>query len=184
MIPVETNLLTLLRQHAALTPDAPCLTFGEETLGFGTFDARASRVAHALAAQGVREGDRVAIIARNWPAQFELFFGCAKEGAICLPINWRLAPREIAGILGDSTPALLIVEETLVGLLAETPAPPATIRLADYPGWRDAGSAADKGTLPAPDTPAANPLHLRHDRPAKRRGAQPPQPLVSGADGA
>lgn len=150
---METNLLTLLRRHAAQAPDAPCLTCGDETQGFATFDARASRVANALAAQGVQAGDRVAIIARNGTAQFELFFGCAKAGAICLPINWRLAPREIAGILGDSTPALLIVEETLQGLLAETPSPPATILLADYPTWRDAASSADPGTLPTPDSP-------------------------------
>ncbi|MBY0393603.1 MAG: AMP-binding protein, partial [Novosphingobium sp.] len=62
-IPVETNLLTLLRRHAAQAPDAPCLTCGDETQGFATFDARASRVANALAAQGVQAGDRVAIIA-------------------------------------------------------------------------------------------------------------------------
>ena len=150
---METNLLSLLRQHAAQTPEAPCLTFGNETLGFATFDARASRVAHALAAQGVQAGDRVAIIARNGLAQFELFFGCAKAGAICLPINWRLAPREIAGILADSKPALLIVEEALQGLLAETPAPPNMLTLADYPDWRDAEIAQDPGNLPAPETP-------------------------------
>lgn len=150
---METNLLTLLRQHAARSPNAPCLTFGEATLSFADVDARASRVANALAARGVQAGDRVAIIARNGPAQFELFFGCAKAGAICLPINWRLAPREIAGILGDSAPALLIVEDTLQGLLAETPALPATLMLAGYAGWRDAESAEDTGSLHALDSP-------------------------------
>lgn len=150
---METNLLALLRQHAALTPDAPCLTLAGETLSFRELDVRASRVASALAAHGVGLGDRVAIIARNGPTQFELFFGCAKAGAICLPINWRLAPREIAGILGDSTPALLIVEEALQGLLAETLTPLATILLSEYPAWRDAESPDDPGTLPAPQSP-------------------------------
>lgn len=150
---METNLLTLLRHHAALTPDAPCLTFAGETLGFAAFDARASRVASGLAVQGVQPGDRVAIIARNGPLQFELLFGCAKAGAICLPINWRLSPREIAGILDDSTPALLIVEDNLQRLLAETRAPLDVILLSVYPDWRDAGSAQDKGLLPAPDCP-------------------------------
>lgn len=150
---METNLLALLRQHAALTPDAPCLTLAGETLGFRGLDMRASRVASALAAHGVGLGDRVAIIARNGPAQFELFFGCAKAGAIFLPINWRLAPREIAGILGDSTPALLIVEEALQGLLAETLTPLATILLSEYPAWRDAESPDDPGTLPTPERP-------------------------------
>ncbi len=150
---METNLLTLLRQHAARTPDAPCLTFQGETLSFGAMDARASRVANALAGQGVQRGDRVAMIARNVPAHFELLFGCAKAGAIFLPMNWRLSAREIAGILADAAPTLLIVEDDLRHLLAETSNPPQTISLGDYPAWRDAASPEDSGLAPAPDGP-------------------------------
>ena len=150
---METNLLSLLRTHAAQTPDAPCLTFGTETLSFGQLNARASSVANALQARGVQSGDRVALIARNTPAHFELFFGCAKAGAIFLPINWRLSAREIAGILADGAPALLIVEGDLQDLLAEASGLPGTIALADYPAWRDAATGEDAGRLPAADDP-------------------------------
>ena len=150
---METNLLSLLRTHAAQTPDAPCLTFGTETLSFGQLNARASSVANALQARGVQSGDRVALIARNTPAHFELFFGCAKAGAIFLPINWRLSAREIAGILADGAPALLIVEGDLQDLLAEASGLPGTIAFADYPAWRDAATGEDAGRLPAADDP-------------------------------
>ena len=150
---METNLLSLLRTHAAQTPDAPCLTFGTETLSFGQLNARASSVTNALQARGVQSGDRVALIARNTPAHFELFFGCAKAGAIFLPINWRLSAREIAGILADGAPALLIVEGDLQDLLAEASGLPGTIALADYPAWRDAATGEDDGRLPAADDP-------------------------------
>jgi acyl-CoA synthetase (AMP-forming)/AMP-acid ligase II len=150
---VETNLLSLLRTHAAQMPDAACLTFGDATLSFGEIDARASRVANALAAQGVKSGERVAIIARNAPALFELLFGCAKAGTIFLPINWRLSAREIVGILADGSPAFLIIEEDLQSLLAEAVRPPATIILTAYPAWRDAAAAHDNGLTPAPDDP-------------------------------
>ena len=150
---METNLLTLLRSHAAQTPDAPCLTFAGETLCFGEMDVRASRVANALAALGVQPGGRVAIVARNAPAHFELLFGCAKARAIFLPINWRLSAREIAGILADSAPAFLIVEEDLRPLLGETANLPATIELTAYPAWRDAGLAEDNLRKPSPDDP-------------------------------
>jgi acyl-CoA synthetase (AMP-forming)/AMP-acid ligase II len=150
---METNLLTLLRNQAALRPDAPCLTFGDETLSFGEMNARASRAANALAAQGVQPGDRVAMIARNAPAHFEMLFACAKRGAIFLPMNWRLSAREIAGILADSTPALLVVEEDLHSLLAETARPPATIALKAYPAWRDARSAAERSSSPSLNDP-------------------------------
>lgn len=150
---METNLLTLLRRHAAQTPAAPCLTFRTETLSFGEMDARASRVANALTAQGVRPGDRIAMIARNAPAHFELLFGCAKAGAIFLPVNWRLSPREIAGILADGGPALLIIEDDLQSLLTETASLPPIITLADYPTWRDAAIAEDAGQTPGPGDP-------------------------------
>ncbi len=150
---METNLLSLLRTHASQTPDAPCLTFGTETLSFGQLNARASSVANALQARGVQSGDRVALIARNTPAHFELFFGCAKAGAIFLPINWRLSAREIAGILADGAPALLIVEGDLQDLLEEASGLPGTIALADYPAWRDAATPKDAGRLPVADDP-------------------------------
>ena len=150
---METNLLSLLRTHAAQTPDAPCLTFGTETLSFGQLNARASRIANALQARGVQSGDRVALIARNTPAHFELFFGCAKAGVIFLPINWRLSAREIAGILADGAPALLIIEGDLQDLLAEASGLPGTIAFADYPAWRDAATPKDAVRPPAADDP-------------------------------
>lgn len=150
---METNLLTLLRTHATQTPDAPCLTFDTDTLSFAEMDARTSRVADALAANNIRAGDRVAIIARNAPAHFELLFGCAKAGAIFLPINWRLSAREISGILADGAPSLLIVEGDLQCLLAEVANPPATIQLTAYPAWRDSGAARDNDQTPAQSDP-------------------------------
>lgn len=150
---METNLLSLLRTHAAQTPHAPCLTFESETLSFAGLDKRSSRAANALAQKGVKPGDRVAIIARNCLVQFELFFACAKLGAIFLPINWRLSAREIADILSNGSPALLIVEDDLRPLLSETASLPPTFDLAAYAGLRDAGETADSGRQPLPDDP-------------------------------
>ncbi len=150
---METGLLDLLRAHAAQTPDAPCLTFAAEALTFADLDERSSRAANALAKQGVNPGDRVALIARNCLVQFELFFACAKLGAIFLPINWRLSAREIAGILADGTPAVLFIEADLRPLLTETANLPPTIDLAEYAGWRNAGAALDAELRPSPDDP-------------------------------
>jgi acyl-CoA synthetase (AMP-forming)/AMP-acid ligase II len=147
-----SNLLDLLRTHALQRPPAPCLTYGPETLSFDGLNARSSRIANALLHRGVGPGDRVAILARNMPAHFELFFGCAKIGAIFLPMNWRLSSREIAGILADSKPSLLLVEADLGILLGEVEAACETIDLAaDYPAWRDADSSIDTGRPPVPD---------------------------------
>ena len=77
-----------------------CLTYGE-------LDARATRVAALLRCRGVLEGDRVAILCRNRIAFWELLFGCAKAGAILVPLNWRMPPAELDQLLADCTPRLL-----------------------------------------------------------------------------
>ena len=50
----------------------------------------------------------MALLAPNCPEYFELQFACGRLGAIMLPLNWRLTVPELAYILGDSTPRLLI----------------------------------------------------------------------------
>ncbi len=100
------ELLTKLR---ALGPERPAITCGDRTLSFGELDDRASRVAHALRRAGVRPGDRVAVLTRNRPEYFELLFGAARAGAVLVVLNWRLAPPEIAAILADAEPALVLV---------------------------------------------------------------------------
>jgi acyl-CoA synthetase (AMP-forming)/AMP-acid ligase II len=150
---METDLLILLRTHATQSPIAPCLTFESETLSFSDLDERSSRAANALAQRGVNSGDRVAIIARNCLDYFDLFFACAKLGSIFLPINWRLSAREIADILADGSPSLLIVENDLRPVLSETANLPPTFDLAAYAHLRDAAKAVDIGKQPLSDDP-------------------------------
>ena len=129
-IPLET-----LGYHAARTPGAPALTFAGKTLSFGELEAASDRVADALSASGVGVGDRVAIIARNLPAHFELYFSCGKAGAIMMPINWRLSASEINAILADAAPSLILVASEFMACL-DTNVP--TIDLEDgYTAWRD-----------------------------------------------
>ncbi len=51
---------------------------------------------------GIAMGDRVAIIAENHLAQVILFAVAQKTGIILVPINFRLAPKEIESLLSDS----------------------------------------------------------------------------------
>src|SRR5579884_1114486 len=99
----------ILREHAARRPDASALTFEDETQSFADLHARSSRAANALRASGVKAGDRVALLTRNRAECFELIFACSKIGAILVGLNWRLAPREIAEIVVDAEPAVIIV---------------------------------------------------------------------------
>lgn len=140
MGPSLPSVAELLAAHARAMPTAPCLAFEGEVLSFAEVDARSNRLANSLAARGIGRGDRVALLAHAAPVFFELAFACARLGAIMVPLNWRLAPREIAGILADAGPSLLIVADALQPLLAEAQAPPPFVELeAGYPDLRDGG---------------------------------------------
>ena len=103
------DLPDLLARRAELAPDRVALedAASGRTLTYGELDDRAARAASAIAALGVGEGDRVAILCRNRIAFFELLFASAKLGAILVPLNWRMPPAELDHLVADCAPALL-----------------------------------------------------------------------------
>jgi len=74
---------------------------------YAQLDTRIDRLASALHAEGIRSGDRVALLAANSAAFFEIVFAVARCGAILVPINFRLSGQEIGYILADSGAVLL-----------------------------------------------------------------------------
>lgn len=136
----------LLRGHAVERPGAPCLTFRGETLTYLDLHQRSSRLANALMSAGLSPGDRVAILARNAPVFYELEFACAKAGTIMVPINWRLSAREVAGVLADAEPRLVLTDAEFADKLPESgsSAPSVIIDLdKQYQSWLQAASATD-----------------------------------------
>ena len=69
---------------------------------------RAESSAAALAGRGIGRGDRVAVLLENGVEILDLLFACGWLGAILVPLNWRLAPREIAELMRDAEPALVV----------------------------------------------------------------------------
>ena len=83
---------------------------------FADLDAATDWLAAALRTLGVGRGDRVAYLARNADRFFELMFAANKLGATITPLNWRLAPPEIAYILDDAEPKVTFVGEACADL--------------------------------------------------------------------
>jgi fatty-acyl-CoA synthase len=100
----------LLAKRAELSPDAVAIdeVATQRMTTYGELDRRAGRVAGLLAARGVGEGDRIAILCRNRIAFFEALFACARLGAILVPLNWRMPPAELDALIADCRPALLL----------------------------------------------------------------------------
>jgi len=100
-------------------------------LGYGEFDERATRLATGLRERfGVRPFDRVAFVARNSTDHFEAMFACWKLGAMFVPLNWRLSPRETAEVLRHCEPRVLLHDAGLEDRLGGDAAP----RLQRRPG--------------------------------------------------
>ena len=91
--------------------------FGEKTafinrgrqISFGEFNSQVNRFCRALAGLGLAPGDRVAILSLN-RTEYVQTYCLAKAGLVAMPLNWRLAPPELAFLLGDSEAAAVLAD--------------------------------------------------------------------------
>ena len=96
------NLAMIIEHHARMQPEREAIVSGPARLTYARLDAMARRVAGALVALGVRAGDHVALSCPN-TAHFPVaYFGILKAGAVVVPLNVLLKPREIEYHLRDS----------------------------------------------------------------------------------
>jgi O-succinylbenzoic acid--CoA ligase len=97
-----------LASRAALTPELPAVTCGDETWSFAELERRARASARALQALGVRPADLVAALVPNGLELAALVHATQFCGAAIVPLNLRLNARELAFQLGDARPRLLV----------------------------------------------------------------------------
>lgn len=97
-------------KRAALMPDKVALeeVAGAAALTYRQLDDRARRFAAALHGLGIGPGERVALLMHNAAAFFEILFACAKARVVLVPLNWRLTLAELAPLLQDCAPRLLL----------------------------------------------------------------------------
>ncbi len=83
-----------------------------ERFTYAHLDRRVARCAGLLRSTlGDPVGRPVAILARNSVDQVVLFMACQRAGAIFQPLNWRLTGAELAVLLGDAAPGLMIADD-------------------------------------------------------------------------
>jgi acyl-CoA synthetase (AMP-forming)/AMP-acid ligase II len=99
----------ITRHHARTRPDRVAIHFEGRRITFGELDRRANQVANGLIAEGVRPQARIAFLSKNVPAFFELWFGAAKTDVVLVPVNFRLAPPEVAYVVADAGAEVLFV---------------------------------------------------------------------------
>jgi fatty-acyl-CoA synthase len=107
-----------MRQRSRISADQIAVIDGEtnEAWSYRQLWQRVERLTAYLGGQGIRQGDRVALLSPNHICYFELLFACGQLGAIFVPLNWRLSANELNYILNDSKPSLLAVHPDFISL--------------------------------------------------------------------
>src|SRR3954451_13445702 len=113
----------LLRRSALRNPDKTAIVFGELRQSYAELDTTVNRTANALAARGVRQGDRVALFAHNSHGFVVTSLALARLGAIMVPINFMLGADEVRYILEHSGASAIIAEDALVPVAEQAGAP-------------------------------------------------------------
>jgi amino acid adenylation domain-containing protein len=103
------NVVELLEERAARTPERPALLFEGGSITCGAFNRRVNQLAAALVAAGVGEGDVVAIMLERSLEMVLGLFAILKTGAAYLPIDPAFPQERIDYILRDSAAECLLV---------------------------------------------------------------------------
>jgi acyl-CoA synthetase (AMP-forming)/AMP-acid ligase II len=98
-----------LEYYARNTPDAPCLSHDDASMSYSEINAAANKLGNSFLHLGVEKGQRVSILGENSFEHCLLSMAASKVGAVAVPLNYRLAPAELAFILEDSNARVLIV---------------------------------------------------------------------------
>ncbi|MFN8664044.1 MAG: acyl--CoA ligase family protein [Thermomicrobiales bacterium] len=115
----ELTPLSFLERSVAHFPDRTAVVHADRgtTWSYRQFAGRVSRLASALRAHGLRQGDRVAFLCPNVPALLEAHFAVPAAGGILVTINTRLSGQEVGGILRHSGARFLFVDQDLLPLV-------------------------------------------------------------------
>ena len=105
----------VLREHSRGRPQRLAAVDGEVRLTYPALDARVSRLVRALAAVGVGPGDRVLWLGQDSHRVLELLLAAAKLGALFCPANWRQTADELAFVVDDLSPTVVVWQELEVG---------------------------------------------------------------------
>ena len=112
------NLGAYCRHWARWQPAAVALWFEDRAITWRDLDERTDRLAAGLAAQGVVQGDRVALLMGNRPEWVELTIALLKLGALTVPLNTRYSPPEVAFVVADADCRLVFTEAAMAAGMA------------------------------------------------------------------
>lgn len=124
---------------AALTPRAQAVydVPNDRRVSWADFDAMVRRAANGLRGLGLQAGDRFAVLSRNCVEYQALYFAAGRAGLVLQPLNWRLAGQELAAIVADAEPRVVISSAEWADTVEQLQ------RDVDVPHWLQFGEKGD-----------------------------------------
>lgn len=110
-------LTTGLMRNAIVMPEKEAIVDGDYRFTYAQFAGRVAKLKMSLAEAGIQRRDRVAVLMLNDFRYIELLFGVTALGAILVPLNYRLAPEELAFILQDAGAKALVLHREFLKTL-------------------------------------------------------------------
>jgi len=92
---------------------------GDRRFTYAEFGERCERLATGLKGEGIRPGDRVAFLSFNNHQLLEGYFGVIQARAMVMPLNVRLTPAELIGVLNHAEPRMLAFENDFAPLVEQ-----------------------------------------------------------------
>src|SRR5580693_9856699 len=112
-----------IRRHGAqVYGGSECVAWtgaGARRASYATVAQNAGRLARALARLGIKPGDPVATFCWNNTEHLEAYFGVPGMGAVLHTLNIRLPGAQVAQIVNHAADRIIIVDDSLVPLLAK-----------------------------------------------------------------
>lgn len=106
-----------VERHARLYPEKIALICEDRQCTYLELQERIYRLANGLINLGLKEGDRVAVVAENCFEFLEIYIGVAKAGGVVAPLNFRLLPKDIAHLINYIRTEFLILGANYIDMI-------------------------------------------------------------------
>jgi acyl-CoA synthetase (AMP-forming)/AMP-acid ligase II len=140
--PGDLTLGDIVTDNAVRFGDVFAYRHGDRAVTHAQLRDRAVRLVSAMAAAGVKQQDRIAVLSRNGIEFGELIAATQLSGIIMATINFRLSAPEIVDVLRRVSPSIVFVTEEFGSVIVE-----AAARLPSAPTVVAIGDAAPPGTV-------------------------------------
>lgn len=114
------TLNEILPAQAENRPDAIACSAADRAFTFRELNQHVNRIGNALRDIGIRPGDRVACLTKHHIECLMLALAACKIGAVCMPVNWRLAAPEIEYIVNNGEARFFLVDAAFLPLVQQT----------------------------------------------------------------